>query len=58
MDNGAYYHNRPLMNTDGRGYFNDWTERVRGAAFEVSDTLGARFLEKVYQRALPKSHFR
>jgi GxxExxY protein len=28
------------------------TERVLGAVFEVSDTLGAGFLEEVYQRAL------
>ena len=28
------------------------TERVVGAVFEVSNTLGAGFLEKVYQRAL------
>lgn len=28
------------------------TERVIGAVFEVSNTLGAGFLEKVYQRAL------
>jgi len=28
------------------------TERVLSAAFEVSNTLGAGFLEKVYQRAL------
>ena len=28
------------------------TERVLGAVFEVSNTLGAGFLEKVYQRAL------
>jgi GxxExxY protein len=28
------------------------TERVLGAIFEVSDTLGAGFLERVYQRAL------
>jgi GxxExxY protein len=28
------------------------TERVLGAIFEVSNTLGAGFLEKVYQRAL------
>ena len=41
------------MNTDERGYFDDaMTERVRGAIFEVSNTLGAGFLEKVYQRAL------
>ncbi len=31
----------------------DWlTEQVLGAVFEVSNTLGAGFLEKVYQRAL------
>ena len=28
------------------------TERVLGAVFEVSNTLGAGFLEKVYERAL------
>jgi GxxExxY protein len=28
------------------------TERVLGTVFEVSNTLGAGFLEKVYQRAL------
>jgi len=28
------------------------TEGVLGAGFEVSNTLGAGFLEKVYQRAL------
>jgi len=31
---------------------NELTERVLGAIFEVSNTLGAGFLEKVYQRAL------
>jgi GxxExxY protein len=30
------------------------TERVIGAIFEVSNTLGAGFLEKVYERALLK----
>ena len=40
------------MNTDERGYFDSLTERVLGAVFEVSNTLGAGFLEKVYQRAL------
>ncbi|MBM3774679.1 MAG: GxxExxY protein [Acidobacteria bacterium] len=41
------------MNTDKRGYFDDaMTERVLGAIFEESNTLGAGFLEKVYQRAL------
>ena len=28
------------------------TERVIGAVFEVANTLGAGFLEKVYERAL------
>ncbi|MBM3775759.1 MAG: GxxExxY protein, partial [Acidobacteria bacterium] len=41
------------MNTDERGYFDDaMTGRTPGAIFEVSNTLGAGFLEKVYQRAL------
>jgi GxxExxY protein len=40
------------MNTDERGYFDSLTEGVLGAIFEVSNTLGAGFLEKVYQRAL------
>ena len=31
---------------------NSLTEKVLGAVFEVSNTLGAGFLEKVYQRAL------
>jgi GxxExxY protein len=40
------------MNTDERGFFDSLTERVLGAVFEVSHTLGAGFLEKVYERAL------
>jgi len=40
------------MNTDERGFLVSLTERVLGAVFEVSNTLGAGFLEKVYQRAL------
>src|ERR1043166_7182309 len=40
------------MNADDPGYFDSLTERVLGAVFEVSNTLGAGFLEKVYQRAL------
>jgi len=40
------------MNTDEHGYFDSLTERVLAAIFEVSNTLGAGFLEKVYQRAL------
>ncbi len=41
------------MNTDEHG-FDSLTERVLGAVFEVSNTLGAGFLEKVYERALLK----
>ena len=37
------------MDTDD---FDSLTERVLGAVFEVSNTLGAGFLEKVYERAL------
>jgi len=40
------------MNTDENGYINSLTERVLAAIFEVSNTLGAGSLEKVYQRAL------
>jgi hypothetical protein len=36
------------MNTDEHGL----TERILGAAFEVSNCLGAGFLERVYDRAL------
>ena len=39
------------MNADERGY-ESLTEQVLGAVFEVSNTLGAGFLEKVYERAL------
>jgi GxxExxY protein len=31
---------------------NDFTERIIGCAFSVSNTLGAGFLEKVYENAL------
>jgi len=37
------------MNTDEHGCL---TEKVLGAVFEVSNALGAGFLEKVYERAL------
>ena len=37
------------MNADA---FDSLTERVLGAVFEVSNTLGAGFLEKVHERAL------
>ena len=40
------------MNTDEHGYLDPLTERVMAAVFEVSNTLGAGFLEKVYERAL------
>jgi GxxExxY protein len=40
------------MNTDEHG--SELTEKVLGAVFEVSNTLGAGFLEKVYERALLK----
>jgi GxxExxY protein len=39
------------MNADK---FDSLTESVLGAAFEVSNTIGAGFLEKVYERALLK----
>jgi GxxExxY protein len=40
------------MNTDERGFSDPLTEQVLGAVFEASNTLGAGFLEKVYERAL------
>src|SRR5690349_11567153 len=40
------------MNTDDRDFLESLTERVLAAIFEVSNTLGAGFLEKVYERAL------
>jgi GxxExxY protein len=42
------------MDTDEHGYLNSLTEKVLGAVFEVSNTLGVGFLEKVYERALLK----
>jgi GxxExxY protein len=42
------------MDTDEHRYLNSLTEKVLGAVFEVSNTLGAGFLEKVYERALLK----
>ena len=42
------------MNADERRYFDSLTEGVLGAIFEVANTLGAGFLEKVYERALLK----
>lgn len=40
------------MTTDELKSLDTLTEQVLGAIFEVSNTLGAGFLEKVYQRAL------
>ena len=40
------------MNTDEQGCLDSLTQRVLGAVFEVSNTLGAGFLKKAYQRAL------
>ncbi len=43
--------NKPQMNADERG-LNNISEKIIGAAFEVSNELGAGFLEKVYENAL------
>lgn len=40
------------MTTTDLAQLDALTEKVLGAIFEVSNTLGAGFLEKVYQRAL------
>ena len=40
------------MNLEGKQSMDSLTEEVLGAVFEVSNTLGAGFLEKVYERAL------
>ena len=40
------------MNADKRRCPDELTERVLAAIFEVSNTLGSGFLEKVYERAL------
>ena len=42
------------MNADERQYLEFLSNQVIGAALEVSNTLGAGFLEKVYERALLK----
>jgi len=40
------------MDTNARRDLDALTEEVLGAIFEVSNTLGSGFLEKVYERAL------
>ncbi len=44
------------MNTDKRRWseddLNELSERIIGSAFQVSNTLGCGFLEKVYENAL------
>jgi GxxExxY protein len=40
------------MNSEDRASLNSLVHSVVGAAYEVSNTLGAGFLEKVYERAL------
>lgn len=42
---------KPQINTDEHG-LNAISEKIIGCAFKVSNTLGAGFLEKVYQNAL------
>ena len=42
------------MTTDEREFLESLTQRAIAAIFEVSNTLGAGFLEKVYERALLK----
>jgi GxxExxY protein len=40
------------MDANGREYLNRLAEQVVGATYEVANTLGPGFLEKVYERAL------
>src|SRR5665213_2934780 len=42
------------MTAPQREFLNALFEEAVGAAYEVSNTLGAGFLEKVYERALAK----
>ena len=42
------------MNANEREFLDSLVERVVGAVYEVSNVLGAGFLEKVYERALLK----
>jgi GxxExxY protein len=54
MGGRRHFRNGPPMNADERRYFDSLTEEVIASIFEVSNTLGAGFLEKVYERALLK----
>jgi len=40
------------MDAEERRFLDELSERALGAVFEVANTLGAGFLEKVYERAL------
>ena len=40
------------MKTNDDEFFDSLTKQVIGAIFEVSNTIGAGFLEKIYERAL------
>ena len=40
------------MDANEREWMNRLIEKVVGAVYEVANTLGAGFLEKVYERAL------
>jgi GxxExxY protein len=42
------------MNTNEHGYEDALVKSIIGAAYEVSNELGAGFLEKVYERALSR----
>lgn len=42
------------MDANEREWINSLIEKVIGAVYEVSNVLGAGFLEKVYERALVK----
>src|SRR3990170_975403 len=43
--------NKPQINAD-ESKLNELSEKIIGAAFEVSNILGVGFLEKVYENAL------
>ena len=42
---------KPQMNADEKK-LNELTEKIIGCAYQVGNTLGCRFLEKVYENAL------